>query len=110
MFFPSRKGSSQLWGLLVPRVCVGQWIAQHLEPPGLVLDAWGQGGLGCRKEAVHLVEKRTGGKQVLWPVPGAELEAEPPWRSRNISPRRTLKPSSPGSRPGTCRESQTLEA
>lgn len=63
----------------MPRVCIGQWIPQHLEQPGWVLDAWGQrGSLGCRKEAVHLVEKQTGGKQVLWPVPDAELEAEPP--------------------------------
>ena len=27
---------------------------------------------------VHLVEKQTGGKQVLWPVADAELKAESP--------------------------------
>lgn len=26
----------------------------------------------------QLAEKQTGGKQVLWPVPGAELKAESP--------------------------------
>lgn len=35
---------------------------------------------------VHLVEKQTGGKQVLWPVADAELKAESPGGlSRNTS-------------------------
>lgn len=35
-------------------------------------------GLGCRKERVQLVEKQTGGEQVLRPQPDAALKAESP--------------------------------
>lgn len=46
---------------------------------GWGLDAWGlRGGLGCGQEMAHLVEKQTGGKQVLWPAADAELKAESP--------------------------------
>jgi hypothetical protein len=34
--------------------------------------------MGCRKETVHLVERQTGGKQVLRLDADAKLEAESP--------------------------------
>lgn len=39
-------------------------------------DLWGD--LSCRKESVHLVERQTGGKQVLWPDLDAESRQKPP--------------------------------
>lgn len=63
----------------MPNMCVGQRITQHLEQPGLGSRCLGSGGRpGLQEGAVHLVEKQTGGKQVLWLVPDAELKAESP--------------------------------
>ena len=45
-------------------------------------------GLTYRTEVLHLVEKQTGGKQVLWPVHDVELKAESP---RGLGPSLSLK-------------------